>query len=224
MSDPNQPLPAVTDPTRLRSLHRTKLLDTPPDKAFDDLTALVTRLLGTPVALVSLVDSDRQFFKSACGLKEPWASRRQTRLSHSFCKHVVATKESLVVNNAPEHPLVRKNLAVRDLGVVAYLGIPLYSPDREAIGSLCAIDSKERTWSDDDIEVLHVLAEAVMNEIAVRMYIDEIHAFTDALVKSNEQLERDASDLKFLCARVASRGVRSQAANSVRPLRAAANG
>lgn len=224
MSDSDQPLPEITDPERLRALERTGLLDTPPEKAFDDLTALVTRLLGTPVALVSLVDSDRQFFKSACGLKEPWASRRQTRLSHSFCKHVVASKESLVVNNAPEHPLVRKNLAVRDLGVVAYLGIPLLSPDHEVIGSLCAIDTEARTWSDDDIEVLHVLAEAVMNEIAVRIYIDEIQSFTEALVQSNEKLERDASDLKFLCARVASRGVRSQQESGLRPLRKAANG
>ncbi len=221
MSEVTQVMPEIVDPRRLQALQNTQLLDSPPEKEFDGLTDLVSRLLKAPTALVSLVDSDRQFFKSACGLKEPWASKRQTRLSHSFCKHVVATREALVVNNAPEDQVVQKNLAIRDLGVVAYLGIPLFTPDDECIGSLCAIDGIARQWSSDDINVLTVLADAVMNEIAVRMYIDQIGAFTETVISSNETLERNVSDLKFLCARYAARGVRAQQQQSLRPLRAA---
>ncbi|NNE34181.1 MAG: GAF domain-containing protein [Rhodothermales bacterium] len=221
MPNLDQLLPEITDPRRLQALESTGLLDSPPEKAFDGLTDLVAKLVSAPVSLVSLVDSDRQFFKSQCGLQEPWASKRETRLSHSFCKHVVATRESLVVNNAPEHPLVRKNLAVRDLGVVAYLGLPLFTPDDEVIGSLCAIDSRTRVWSQDDIDVMSVLANAVMNEIAVRMYIDRIQTFNENLQVSNENLEKDASNLKVLCARVASRGTRVPKAATVTPLRAA---
>ena len=87
----------VQDETRLDALRRTGLLDTPPEEVFDRLTRLVRRLLGAPVVLVSLVDADRQFFKSALGLPEPWATRRETPLSHSFCQHVVATGAPLAV-------------------------------------------------------------------------------------------------------------------------------
>ena len=75
---------AVRDPVRLSTLRRLCLLDTPPEEALDRLGRLATRVLRAPVALVSLVDSDRQFFKSAVGLPEPWATLRETPLSHSF--------------------------------------------------------------------------------------------------------------------------------------------
>src|ERR671917_36265 len=87
---------------RLDALRRTALLDTPTEHAFDRLTWLVTTVLKVPVALVSLVDRDRQFFKSCIGLPEPWASQRQTPLSHSFCLQEVITGEPLIVQDARE--------------------------------------------------------------------------------------------------------------------------
>ena len=77
----------LRDPARLSALRQTALLDTPAEEAFDRLTRLASKILRAPVSLVSLVDEDRQFFKSAIGLAEPWASLRQTPLSHSFCQH-----------------------------------------------------------------------------------------------------------------------------------------
>ena len=94
------------NPDRLRALSATALLDSKPEQAFDRLTRLAARVLGAPVSLVSLVDRDRQFFKSAEGLAEPWLSERQTPLSHSFCQHVVTTNAPLVVTDARDHPLV----------------------------------------------------------------------------------------------------------------------
>jgi hypothetical protein len=92
MLDDETPLgSALRDEARLAALWRTGLLDTPPEEVFDRLTRLTRRMLDAPVALVSLVEADRQFFKSALGLPEPWATRRETPLSHSFCQHVVAT-------------------------------------------------------------------------------------------------------------------------------------
>ena len=85
---------------RLAALQQTSLLDTPPEEAFDRLTRLATTVLRVPVALVSLVDGNRQFFKSCVGLPEPLASLRQTPLTHSFCKHVVASGEPLIVSDA----------------------------------------------------------------------------------------------------------------------------
>ena len=125
---------AIRNPARLAALRRTALLDTPPEEAFDRLTRLAARILNAPLALISLVDEDRQFFKSSQGLAEPWASRRETPLSHSFCQHVVGRGESLVIEDARQHPLVRDNPAIAELGVVGYLGIPLRTSDGCVLG------------------------------------------------------------------------------------------
>ncbi|NND69948.1 MAG: GAF domain-containing protein [Rhodothermales bacterium] len=188
--------PEVLDTERLEALNQTELLDTSSERAFDRLTDLVQRLLNAPVALVSLVDKDRQFFKSSCGLPEPWATSRQTPLSHSFCKHVVSSGEPLVVENATLHETVRQNLAIRDLGVVAYVGIPLSTPEGHVLGSLCAIDSVTREWSPDDIDLMNGIAESVMNEIAVRLHTRQIEAQVQELHSLNVELNQYASELK----------------------------
>ncbi len=158
----------VTDPARLSALQATGLLDTPAEEAFDRITRLVGKVIGAPVALVSLVDSNRQFFKSQLGLPAPMDSVRETPLSHSFCQHVVLTGNTLAVTDARTDERVRDNLAVRDLSVVAYLGVPLRLPDGSVIGSLCAIDMQKRDWSEQDIATLNDLAHLVMDQIALR--------------------------------------------------------
>src|SRR5262249_43442452 len=135
------------DPERLEALRPLALLDTPAEAPFDRLTALAARTLKAPVALLSLVDAERQFFKSYLGLLEPWASRRQMPLSHSPCLHVVTSGEPLVLEDARAHPLFRESLMVHELGVVAYAGVPLVTADGHAIGSFCVIDFKPRAWT-----------------------------------------------------------------------------
>ena len=159
---------ALSDEGRLEALKRTRLLDTPPEEAFDRLTRLVCRTLGAPVALVSLVEVDRQFFKSVVGLPQPWSVLRETSLLHSFCQHVVATAAPLLVQDARGHPLVADNLAVPDLGVLAYLGMPLATPDGHVLGSLCAIDTAPRSWTPGDAAALRDLADVTMGEVTLR--------------------------------------------------------
>jgi GAF domain-containing protein len=155
----------VHAPERLRELHRSMLLDTPPEESFDRLTRLTSSVLNVPVTLVSLVDSDRQFFKSCLGLPQPWAAQRQTPLSHSFCRHVVESRRPLVVSDAREHPLLRNNPAIRDLGIIAYAGAPLISPNGQVLGTLCAIDHEPRHWTTNQVEILCNLAGSVLSEI-----------------------------------------------------------
>jgi PAS domain S-box-containing protein len=162
-------LPSLSDAARLEALRRTMLLDTPADPAFDRLTRLATRLLHVPVALVSLVDQERQFLKSAVGLPEPWASERETPLSHSFCQHVVASGKPLIIADARQDLLLCDNLAIVDLQVTAYAGIPLITADGHAIGSFCAIDTETRIWTEDDVALLQDLAAAAMTEIELRV-------------------------------------------------------
>jgi len=169
-------LEIVRNLNRLAELRRTELLDTPPEEPFDRLTRLATRLCKTPVGLVSLVDHDRQFFKSAIGLREPWASKRETPLSHSFCKHAVAhPTEPLVVRDARKDATFRDNPAVYEIGIVAYAGVPLMLSG-QALGTLCVMDSEPRAWSYDEVETLKDLAACVMREIDLRTRLREAEA------------------------------------------------
>jgi GAF domain-containing protein len=159
------PDPALGSVSRLKDLHETRLLDSMPDEAFDRLAQLAAKLLNAPVALISLVDDERQFFKSCFGLAEPWNSARETPLSHSFCRHALGSPDPLVIEDARTHPLVRDNLAIRDLDIVAYAGVPLITPSGHALGTLCVIDHQPRSWTSDQIETLKTLTAAVVSEI-----------------------------------------------------------
>jgi GAF domain-containing protein len=181
-------LSIVRNVARLSALQRLRLLDTPPEAAFDRLTRLACRVLRAPVGLVSLVDRDRQFFKSCVGLPEPFASTRQTPVSHSFCQHVVASGKPLIVEDARTNPLVQLNPAVEELGIVAYAGIPLVTSEGHAIGSFCVIDSRPRSWSFEDIEMLQELTGCVMHEIESRRLLEA----TESRCRELEARLRDA--------------------------------
>ncbi len=161
----SRPAPAARDPRRLKAVRESGLLDSPPEVSFDRLTRVAARALNAPIALVSIVDEDRQFLKSCVGVAEPWASRREMPLSHSYCQHAVASPEPLVVSDAREHPLLRNSAAIRDIGAIAYAGVPLVGSDGQALGTLCVIDHGRREWSADEVALLGELADAVVQEI-----------------------------------------------------------
>lgn len=139
----------VNSRRRLAALAQTGLVDTLPEEAFDRAVRLATRLTGTPVALFSLVDATRQFFKAQTGLSAEVATSRETPLSHSFCQYVVSQDSPLAVSDARRHPLLRDNLAVPELDVIAYLGVPVHGPGGETLGSICAIDSNPHEWTEE---------------------------------------------------------------------------
>lgn len=166
---PTDVLAKVRSPKRLRALRRTALLDTPAEATFDRLSTVARKLLSAPVALVSLVDEDRQFFKSCLGLPEPWASMRETPLTHSFCQHVAATGEPLVLEDARDHEVLQQNLAIRDLNAIAYAGIPLVTSDGYLLGTFCVIDHRPRSWTKEEIETLKDLTAFVIAEVEQRV-------------------------------------------------------
>ena len=191
MSDPVADvarLPALDDPARLSALQRSALLDTPVEERFDRITRLASAVLGVPVALVSLVDDHRQFFKSQHGLPEPFASRRETPLSHSFCKHVVSQAAPLIVTDARKHPLLRDSLAIGEMGVVAYAGIPIESSNGEILGSFCAIDTEPHEWTESEIDTLQQLGALLRTEIQLRDALwDADHAAREAALSASER-------------------------------------
>ena len=176
----------IANEARLEALRRTSLLDSPPEEAFDRLTRLATAVLHVPVALVSLVDSDRQFFKSQCGLSEPLASLRQTPLTNSFCKHVVGSREPLVVADARRDPLFRQSVGASDVEVIAYAGVPLITSEGYALGTFCIVDRQPHDWTEEEIGILRVLATSAMSEIELQRVVGELRALTQNLQSAVE--------------------------------------
>jgi len=164
---------------RLEALYQTELMDSEPEERFDRLTRLVAATLSVPVALVSLVDTKRQFFKSTFGLPEPWRTERETPLTHSFCQHVVARAVPLVIEDATLDPLVCDNLAIPELNVRAYLGIPLLTGEGHVLGSLCAIDSEPRQWTLREQEILTDFGKLVEEQIASRERVEQLARFDE---------------------------------------------
>jgi len=154
---------AVRDPARLAAVRG---VTGPPRPGLDRLADVAARVLNAPVGLVSLVDADRQMWAGCVGVaQEPWASDRGTPISHSFCQHAVAAREPLIVSDAREHPVLKTNPAIRDLDVIAYLGVPLITADGHALGTLCVIDHKPRLWTSQQVGILRDLAASVVTEL-----------------------------------------------------------
>ncbi len=143
-------------------------LDRGRDEAFDRLTTVVCEHLEVPIGLLTIVEADRQRFRSSVGLPEPWASRGETPLSHSFCRHVVESGRPLVVGDAREHELVRDNPAVDEFGVLAYAGVPVRGPDSRAVGTVAALDELTREWSAEEVGFLRGVAAVAEVEAGVR--------------------------------------------------------
>lgn len=149
---------------RLRALESYRVMDTPAEDVFDDLTVIAAQVLDVPIALISLVDADRQWFKSRYGLEAP-----ETPRDVSFCGHVVAEEKPLVVEDAFEderfsdNPLVRGEPRVR-----FYAGFPLRTAEGHVLGTLCAIDHEQRSLSDRQRTVLQRLAAQVVNQLEMR--------------------------------------------------------
>lgn len=157
----------LQDPARLQALGETDLLDTPPEEEFDRVTRLAAALLKAPVALVNLVSQDRQFTKSCFGPPH-WPEDPDTALADSICKHTVASREPLLVENALEAPLVSSSTVVRELGVRAYVGVPLIPEGDHVLGSLCVMDFVPRRWSTQELEILRDLTAMLTTEIELR--------------------------------------------------------
>jgi GAF domain-containing protein len=158
----------LRNPERLLALARTGLTAYP-DPEMDAFAERVRRWLGVPIGLVSLVQAEQQILPGMSGLPEPWATKRATPLSHSFCRQVVATAGPLVVTDARADPALRDNLAIPGLGVVAYLGVPLTDEDGSVLGALCAIDAAPRRWTPTHLDVLRDLASGCSTELRLRL-------------------------------------------------------
>ncbi len=153
---PSAPLPADED-ARLRALHALMVLDTPPDERFDRVVRFAAEQLDMPMALVTLVDQDRQWFKSRVGMALPQTSR-----DIAFCAHAILQPDTFVVEDALADPRFADNPLVTGAPHVRfYAGAPLTAPGGERVGTLCVLDSKPRVLGTVELAVLQALRTLV---------------------------------------------------------------
>lgn len=152
-----------SETTRLEALKSTNLLDSSAELRFDRITRMAQNALGTKIALVSLIDADRQWFKSKVGLET-----EETPRNIAFCDHAIRSPDDItvVLDAAKDSRFCENPLVTGDPSISFYAGAPLVTQDGQALGTLCVIDSEPRTeFSDDDRQLLSDLAETVMSEI-----------------------------------------------------------
>jgi len=173
---PNDKL--VDEQGRLAALARYDILDTPSEGAFDTITNLVRTALGVPMAAVSFVASDRQWFKSHPGLDS-----EETAREFAFCDHTIRDIVPMIVSDAAADARFCDNpLVTGDPQISAYAGVPLKTPDGYNIGSLCAIDTRPRGFEPGQIELLQGLAAVVVEQLELRN-LAERDSLTGALTR-----------------------------------------
>ena len=158
----------LADPARLAAVRASGLLESSSKALIDAVTARARRLLGVPLASVTLVTEDRLVWPESRDLPEPWAGGGSMPHAGGLSHHVVVLGRPLTVGDARQHPLARDSLAVRELGVASYAGVPLSTGDGRIVGALCVVDHEPRAWSAAQLEVLTRLSTVLAAEIDLR--------------------------------------------------------
>jgi diguanylate cyclase (GGDEF)-like protein len=182
----------TNEPERLRALQNYNILDTLPEQCFDDISQLASEICATPIALVSFVDSDRQWFKSRYGFDITESPR-----DIAFCAHTILEPGVLVVPDAREDVRFADNpLVVHSPALRFYAGAPLVTAAGESLGTLCVIDRVVRTLTDAQVHSLRALSRQVMAQLELRLHVaaqeqqkKELEAYQKRLEEANQLLE-----------------------------------
>ena len=181
-------------------MHKFNIMDSLPEQAYDDFTRLASIICGTPIALISLVDDHRQWFKARVGLEA-----EETAREHAFCTHaIIQPEEVMIVHDAMQDPRFSSNpLVTSDPNIRFYAGAPLVTAAGEAIGTICVIDRQPRELTASQLETLKILAREVIVQLGLRRSFANLENIVldqkqvmDQLRESNRKMEREKSDLE----------------------------
>lgn len=182
---------------RLETLYNLDILDTEADIAYDAITKLAANIMETPVALISLVDGERQWFKSAFGTEQV-----ETPIEYSFCAHAILDPfNPTIVNDATKDERFKDNPFVKnDMNVRFYFGTPLITSNNQAIGTICTIDSKVRKDpTPNQIQSLQELSKLVIIQLELRKSILEITSKIEKIEKYDETASERYEELNQKC-------------------------
>jgi GAF domain-containing protein len=183
----NAPIPA-NDKQRLKILWQYEILDTVPEEVFDDLTELAAIICEAPIAMITLVDEKRQWFKSKVGVTVSETSR-----DISFCGHAIKHSELFIVPDATLDKRFSANpLVIAEPKIRFYAGAPLVTPDGYALGTLCVIDKVPRELRPEQKQALRVLARHVMTQLELRRHARELARAT----KARDQIQMDLAEAR----------------------------
>jgi signal transduction histidine kinase len=194
MKTPETP---VNEEGRIAALKRYNILDTLSEKEYDQITKIASEICDTPIALVSFIDADRQWFKSNHGLPA-----RETPRDIAFCAHAINTPEELFIVNDSNKDIrfVDNPLATDNPNVIFYAGAPLNTKDGYSLGTLCVIDNKPRVLTEAQKDSLRALSKQVMTNLELRIANKELLKANEEVLRLNEQLNhfgyRLSHDLK----------------------------
>ncbi len=181
------------EPARLAALHRYEVLDTPREAPFERITGLVRAVLNVPISTLSLIDTDRQSYKSCVGIDSSDMPRE-----FSFCTHTIQSREPMRIPDTLEDPRFAQYPSVVGAPFIrSYLGVPLASPDGYNIGSLCALDVQPRDFSDAQVEVLKSFAALAVDELELRR-IAQTDSLTGAATRRGFLLEMEKAIARFV--------------------------
>lgn len=176
----------IDEQARIEALEAYEILDTMPEQVFDDITYLASQICETPIALISLVDVDRQWFKSRVGL-----DASETHRDLAFCAHaILEPDELLVVEDATADARFSDNPLVDDGTVRFYAGAPLQAGEGSALGTICVIDKQPRELDDEQKAALAALSRQVMGLLELRKTLRDLEAYQSQLEQYQQQLEK----------------------------------
>jgi GAF domain-containing protein len=166
---PSYPTPR-NEADRLRTLRSYKILDTKPEERFDELTQLAAIICGVPMSLITLIDADRQWFKSKVGLE-----LQETPRAQAFCTHAIMQPEMFVVPDAAQDERFAKNpLVTGNPNIRFYAGAPLATGDGHLLGTMCVLDRKPRTLTPEQKNALEILGRQVVANMELRSNLREL--------------------------------------------------
>jgi anti-sigma regulatory factor (Ser/Thr protein kinase) len=182
----------LNEKARLQALHRYKILDTDPEKAFDDLTLLASQICETPVALITLIDSNRQWFKSKVGV-----SVSETPREISFCATAIQQPDLFVVPDASKDPRFSANpFVVSDPKIRFYAGAPYTSSDGHRLGTLCVVDVVPRQLTSDQENALLALSRQVQAQFELRKNLIDLRLALDERDRAEAERDRTLDELR----------------------------
>ncbi|MCH8494185.1 MAG: GAF domain-containing protein [Balneolales bacterium] len=195
MKKPPEP---ANEKERLESLHSYGILDTEPESEFDDIVKIAKHITGTPLALITFVDKDRQWFKSSIGIDD-----KETPRDIAFCAYAIHQSDTMVVTDPTTDERFATNPLVTSLPHIRfYAGSPLMTPDGHGLGTLCVVDTKERELSSEQLEVLEALRNEVMRKLERNKEIKSLKKKILQFAEHEQNIEQYKSELNHRAERL----------------------